>query len=187
MFFISKLVFRICATDHNRDDCLQLERGNSEVKCQWVQDSIECAQRIKNKTSDFGIFTAESILHMASLNWNDLVITHDMKHRDRMESITDYESVVIVSKDFEGGIENLAGKKYCHPGLYFSKGQRWSERFLKYLERTLLNEMDCPLYKNESYAEIEIRRLSKYFSSACRPGFWSLDPDEDIKLSNLTN
>lgn len=78
------LANRICTTSRFETECSQLQRGNSEVTCVRVQDSIECAQKIRNDTADFGIFTAESSLQLASLNWADLTVVKELRHMDRM-------------------------------------------------------------------------------------------------------
>lgn len=56
------------------------------MTCVRVQDSIECGQRIRNGTADFGIFTAESTLHMAKLQWDGLTVVKELRHRDRTHS-----------------------------------------------------------------------------------------------------
>lgn len=61
-----------------------MQRGNSEVICEFVQDSIDCALKIRNGTADFGVFTAESSLQLASLGWSDLTVVKELRHMDRM-------------------------------------------------------------------------------------------------------
>lgn len=61
-----------------------MQRGNSEVNCQRVQDSIECAARIRNGTADFGVFSAESALQLATLGWPELTVVKELRHQDRL-------------------------------------------------------------------------------------------------------
>lgn len=75
---------RLCTTSRFETECSQLQRGNSEVICERVQDSIECAQKIRNGTADFGVFTSESSLQLASLGWSDLTVVKELRHMDRM-------------------------------------------------------------------------------------------------------
>lgn len=75
---------RLCTSSRFEVQCEHLQRGNSEVICENVQDSIECAQKIRNGTADFGIFTAESSLQLASLGWSDLTVVKELRHMDRM-------------------------------------------------------------------------------------------------------
>lgn len=75
---------RLCTTSRFETECTQLQRGNSDVTCERVQDSIECAQKIRNGTADFGVFTAESSLQLASLGWADLTVVKELRHMDRM-------------------------------------------------------------------------------------------------------
>lgn len=76
---------RICATARFEDQCSQLQRGNSDVNCQRVQDSIDCAQHMRNSTAEFGIFSAESALLLATLRWDGLTTLKELRHRDRMD------------------------------------------------------------------------------------------------------
>lgn len=66
------------------DQCSQLQRGNSDVNCQRVQDSIDCAQRLRNATAEFGVFSAESTLLLATLRWDGLTALKELRHRDRL-------------------------------------------------------------------------------------------------------
>lgn len=83
-------VDRICTTGRFENECSQLQRGNSDVNCQLVQDSIECAQRIRNGTAEFGIFSAESGLLLAALQWDGLTVVKELRHRDRLQRKTNF-------------------------------------------------------------------------------------------------
>jgi hypothetical protein len=171
---------RICATSRFDTECTQMQRGNSEVTCELVQGSIECAQKIRNGTADFGIFTAESSLQLASLGWSDLTVVKELRHMDRMGSAVDFETVVIVRSEHEGGIEGLRGYSFCHPGYHYDRQQRWTERVLKHFERSVVTP-DCG-GNAKSPAEIETAALASFFKSACRPGSWSNNIREDSEL-----
>lgn len=176
-----QLVDRICASSKFSEQCLQLQRGNSEVVCVTVQDSIECAQRIRNGTADMGIFSAESMLQLATLGWGGITVVKELRHQERSRETVDFRSVVVVSSQHQGGLDGLRGKRFCHPGLHYGRQQRWSELFLKHFER-LVVPADCG--DLESAAEIETAALSNYFQSACRPGRWSNVPQEDAELKS---
>lgn len=156
-------------------------RGMSEVRCILVQDPIECAQRIMNGTADLGIFSAESTLQLAVLDWTGLVVTKELRDKDRPLEPVDFESVVIVRVDHKDGLAGLRGKKFCHPGLFFGSDQKWTERFQKHFERTVVST-DCAVDGHESTAEVEASAMTRFFSETCRPGTWSLNDEEDRKL-----
>lgn len=83
-FFIKlSLVDRICTTSRFDSECAQLQRGASGVNCQRVQDSIECAERIRNGTADFGIFSAETTLLLATMKYDGLTVIKELRHIDR--------------------------------------------------------------------------------------------------------
>uniref|UniRef100_A0A7G3B0J1 Putative transferrin n=1 Tax=Lutzomyia longipalpis TaxID=7200 RepID=A0A7G3B0J1_LUTLO len=174
---------RFCSSIRFAAECEQMDRGNSQVECIRVQDSIECAQRMLNNTADFGIFSPESVLQIGALAWDGMTVVKELRHLDRADNVVDYESVVIVRNDHLNGLEGLRGAKFCHPGLFYDRSQRWSERFLKHFERTVV-PVDCE-HDGVSPAEIEASAMSRYFSAACRPGAWSNNPDEDARLKEL--
>lgn len=91
--------------------------------------------------------------------------------------------MVIVRAGYSGGINGLNGSTYCHPGLHYDRRQRWSERFLKHFERTVV-PVDCEK-EGLSPAQIETAALAKFFREACRPGQWSNNLEEDAQLSEL--
>lgn len=172
---------RVCATSRSDSDCDQLQRGTSSVVCQWVQDSIECAQRIRNGTADFGVFTAESTLMLASLGWDGLTVVKELRHIERAQASFDYASVAIVRADHTGGLAGLRGLNFCHPGYFYSRSFRWTERFLKQFERTVASTT-CT--EGQSPAEIEVNAMNTFFNSSCRPGSWSNNVEEDAILKS---
>lgn len=175
----------ICSTSIFENDCASLQRGSSsEVQCIYVQDAIECAQRIANGTADFGMFSAESILQLSIAEWPDLVVTKELRHNERADEPVDFESVVVVRATHEGGVAGLANKKFCHPGLFYDRTQRWSERFLKHFERTVVPN-DCDLDGTNSIAAMEASSMARFFAETCRPGRWSPDDLEDATLKEM--
>lgn len=146
-----------------------------------VQDPIECAMRIQNGTADFGLFSAESTLQLAVLDWPELIVTKELRHKSRSQEPVDFESVVVVRSGHQGGITGLRGKKFCHPGLFSDRTQRWSERFQKHFERKVV-DVECVIDGRDSTAEVEASAMSRYFSETCRPGRWSSNPEEDQAL-----
>lgn len=181
---------QICATPKFTSECQILQRGNSEVSCVFVQDSIECAQHIQNDsspaTADFGVFSAESTILLAQLDWNNLNVVKEVRSKIRGTESVDFESVVVVKKPyFNGGLENLRGSTLCHPGLHYSTPHRWSERFLKEFERTVA-PVKCDIVQNTTIEELEVATVRNYFNTACRPGTWSSNSVEDARLSKFT-
>jgi hypothetical protein len=160
-------------------------RGNAEVTCVYAQDAIECAQRLMNNTADFGVFTAENAYHIASLGWEGFNVIKEIRHIERSRESFDYHSVVIVRADNSGhvgGLENLRGSDFCHPGLHYGRPNRWSENFLKAFERTII-KATCEK-DGKSASENEVAGLSNFFNAGCRPGTWSNAEDENIKLKD---
>lgn len=59
-----------------------MQRGESPVRCQTVQDSIECAHLIRNGSANLGVFSAESALHVRTLGW-PMTVIRELRHQDR--------------------------------------------------------------------------------------------------------
>lgn len=205
------LAIKICITSGFEQQCAQLDRESTEVECIRVQDSVECAKLLRGGTAGFGIFSAESMLLLATLKYDSLTVLKELRHRDRLNrkyesfcvhfrcfirislentktDTSDFEAAVIVKSNYEGGIKGLKGLKYCHPGFYYGRTERWSERFLRQFERTILTpDCDSPLGQTGSPAEIEVATVANYFGSSCRPGAWSNNLQEDQRLSSFGN
>lgn len=150
------------------------------MNCVYAQDAVECAQRIRNGTAEFGVFTAESAYHIAAMNWDGLTVIKEIRHIDRLTEPFDFQSVAVVRSDHTGGLANLRGVDFCHPGLHYERHTRWSERFLKHFERTIIRQ-NCS-FNGTSPAEAEAAGLADFFNAACRPGSWSNNPQEDKEL-----
>ncbi|XP_053679397.1 transferrin-like [Anopheles nili] len=170
---------RVCAIARYTAECEQLQRGASEVICVPVQDSVECAQRIRNKTADFGVFSTESALLTASLGWEDLTVIKELRSAERMREAVDYQVAVVVRSTHTGGLDGLRGLRYCHPGFHYSRTQRWTERVLKHFER-LVVPAKCDDF--HTITEMEAAGVSQFFGDSCRPGLWSHIPKDDADL-----
>lgn len=90
--------------------------------------------------------------------------------------------MVVVRANHENGIKGLKGLNFCHPGLFYDRTERWTERFLKHFERNVVTP-NCSDKDSWTPAEIETEALAKWFNQACRPGSWSNDVEEDAHLS----
>lgn len=95
-----------------------------------------------------------------------------------------FETVVIVKNDIPTGLENLRGKKLCHPG--FKHDDAIPNLFLQELENQTiaLNRTFCD-NTNKTILERQISSLKYFFGDSCRPGAWSQNSDFDKYLSEL--
>lgn len=114
------------------------------------------------------------------MGWEGLTVIKEIRHNERLREAFDYQSVAIVRSEHSGGLANLRGADYCHPGLHYERHQRWSERFLKHFERNLI-ATNCS-FDGSSPAEMEVAGLASFFNAACRPGSWSNNLQEDQML-----
>lgn len=114
------------------------------------------------------------------MGWQDLTVIKEVRHNERIREPFDFQSVVIVRSDHVGGAANLRGVDFCHPGLHYDRHQKWSEKFLKHFERSIV-KTNCS-FDGTSPVENEVRAMASFFNAACRPGTWSHNPQEDKKL-----
>lgn len=86
--FLKKIVFdfsvKICITSGFEKECEQLDKESPEVECLRVQDSVECAKILRGGTVGFGIFSAESMVLLAALNYSELNVLKELRHLDRL-------------------------------------------------------------------------------------------------------
>lgn len=78
------IVTKICVTSGFEEQCDRISRETKDVKCVRVQDSIECAKLLRNGSTGFGVFSAETTLLLAALNYDGLTVLKELKHRDRL-------------------------------------------------------------------------------------------------------
>jgi hypothetical protein len=114
------------------------------------------------------------------MGWDGLTVIKEIRHNERLQEPFDFQSVAIVRSDHQGGVENLRGMDFCHPGLHYERHSRWSEKFLKHFERTVVPQ-NCSR-DGMSVVENEVASLSRFFNAACRPGTWSHIAEEDKTL-----
>lgn len=58
--------------------------SNKHVECIRVQDSVECANILRGETAGFGVFSAESMLLLATLKYDGLTVLKELRHRERL-------------------------------------------------------------------------------------------------------
>lgn len=84
LFFIIIIEYKICITGGFTDQCEKIKRDSPNMKCVQVQDSIECANLLRNGSSGFGIFSAESTLLLAALDYDGLTALKELRHSERL-------------------------------------------------------------------------------------------------------
>lgn len=91
--------------------------------------------------------------------------------------------MVVVKSNYEEGFTGLKGKKYCHPG--FRSRDILTPLFLQEFETKVLEEnlIDICINSTATLVEKNIKALSEYFGSSCRPGPWTVDIDLNNELS----
>lgn len=80
----SFVAIKICITSGFEQQCDQLNReSNKEVECIRVRDSVECANILRGETAGFGVFSAESMLLLATLEYDGLTVLKELRHKER--------------------------------------------------------------------------------------------------------
>uniref|UniRef100_A0A1B6HWX7 Transferrin n=1 Tax=Homalodisca liturata TaxID=320908 RepID=A0A1B6HWX7_9HEMI len=178
-------IYRLCVTNRvnvlNR--CQTVKRGDSQVECVPVADSVDCALKMQQGDADFGVFTAEEALLASDFIDKSVRVVADIRHVERSTDPFAFEAVAVVKNTYGGTLNSLKGSNFCHPG--FAPGGLWTDSVLKHFERFVVS---TPCEKSLSVVEQEIKALSHFFKSACRPGPWVQDDMFDNRLKmNYSN
>uniref|UniRef100_A0A8D8RA50 Transferrin n=1 Tax=Cacopsylla melanoneura TaxID=428564 RepID=A0A8D8RA50_9HEMI len=171
--------YKICATEKvaSTHTCQLLQKGNSQVECVRVVDSVDCALKLSSGDVDFGVFNAEEALVASKFINQDVSVIGQVKHRSKLSEPFAFQSVAVVRQNFTGEFDELRGKKYCHPG--FNTNQYWTDRVLKEFERRVVPHA-CTSWVPQ--VRVEMFSLAEFFGNSCRPGPWASEQTFDEKL-----
>ncbi|CAF4946819.1 unnamed protein product [Pieris macdunnoughi] len=181
----AQFVYRVCVPISQKHVCQRLEVQWSAVKCELVESKIDCALKLSRGEADLGVLSEEEVAlipqHASGKNFR---IVGSIRDVSRSEPFA-FESVAVVSSNHTGGLEGLRGGRYCHPGLDEPE-LRWSPRVSKFLEKKVAETDRCPDANTDGKTaeEMEVKALSQFFNSACRPGPWSANSSVDADLKN---
>ncbi|XP_077289434.1 transferrin-like [Arctopsyche grandis] len=179
----SQTDFKVCGRKLSTD-CQSLERGDSVVQCTDTTDSIDCLLRMEEGKADFTLLTSEEVMLAAMTKSEYFDVLASVRQEEKRNQKYAFQSVALVKNSHIGGLAGLKGGRLCHPGYGKAKEQLWSDRVLKYFEKkTASASRDCQP-NSESSAEDDGNDLVNFFTSACRPGPWVVDPAEDKKLKD---
>lgn len=78
------VVIQICVPSGFESQCAILARDTQDIRCVYVQDGIECANLLRNGSTGFGVFSAETTLLLAAVNYDGLTVVKELRHRDRL-------------------------------------------------------------------------------------------------------
>ncbi|CAH2101409.1 unnamed protein product [Euphydryas editha] len=176
--------YRVCVVNGNQDLCAALDNAGSQAVCDNVRTKVDCALRLERGSADIGVFSEEETMLLAHQFPQQTHVVATIRDVSRQEPFA-FEAVAIVSGAHTGGFEGLRGGKYCHPGFDQTE-QRWSPRVLKTFEKLVARTDRCPDTQTDrkTAEEIEVDTLSKFFTSACRPGPWSANTTVDADLKS---
>ncbi|XP_064075815.1 transferrin-like [Vanessa tameamea] len=176
--------YRICIPTTSTQICQNLDNIGSQVICERVETKVDCAIKIARGAADIGIFSEEEIVLLGHQQPSEHRVVASIRDVSRPEPFA-FEAVAVVPFNHTGGLEGLRGGKYCHPG-FDQNEQRWSPRVLKAFELAVARTDRCPDSSTDrkTAEELEVDTLSKFFTSACRPGPWSANTTVDNDLRN---
>ncbi|XP_054262165.1 transferrin-like isoform X2 [Macrosteles quadrilineatus] len=146
--------------------------------------SVDCALKIQQGLAEFGVFTAEEALLASNFIDKSAQVIADIRHVERITDPYAFQAVAVVKSTYGGTLSSLRGSNFCHPG--FAPGGLWTDSVLKHFERFVVTT-PCE-DNNMSLVEQEIKALSSFFNSACRPGPWVQEDMFDARLKlNYSN
>ena len=66
-----------------RSQCIELEQGNSKIKCEKILDQADCSIKLLNGRADFGVFNSQELLLMHQFYKTDLKVIGRISHNDK--------------------------------------------------------------------------------------------------------
>uniref|UniRef100_V5I8N4 Transferrin n=1 Tax=Anoplophora glabripennis TaxID=217634 RepID=V5I8N4_ANOGL len=171
------VIYKICTEKYDRDACQQIARDQQYACAEDIGSAVDCILNIDQGLPQFSIIKPEEALLAAPLVSSTVVVVGEVASEHPA-----YETAIIVRKPFDGGFENLRGKRFCHPG--FRHNELVTKFVLGEFESKIisLNSSYCDIGENATVFEKRIRALSNFFGTACRPGTWTESEALDIQL-----
>ncbi|XP_053677379.1 transferrin [Anopheles nili] len=154
-------------------NCPTLEK-NSNVRCVYGLDRLDCLRKIHKGTADFAAFYPEDFV---AARWSqvDILVTSELRFRAEH---FEYQIVVVVDNEAEiNTARELRGSKFCHPGHGLKN--HWTAVLADYFERRL-TPRECE--DDLSPVESSLKSVASFFGPSCRAGPWVPDPVEDRRL-----
>ncbi|KAF5299227.1 hypothetical protein FQA39_LY02400 [Lamprigera yunnana] len=159
--------YKLCAKPKDIQNCGQIGRDD-HINCTFQMHNIDCILDIEYEKSDFGTITPNEAL-IAAKYVKEIVVLGEFRLEPLQNDDSEFSIVVVTKKNHTGGLKNLRGKKYCHPGFKFD----WIDMLLKEFENVVLRENDAEgCSKSGTSIEKEISAISDFFGPSCRPGPW---------------
>ncbi|XP_045506110.1 transferrin-like [Colias croceus] len=160
--------------------CPVLDEDNSGIECVLGTDRLDCLRRISKGTVDFGSFSPEDLI---AAQWADIdvLVTHELRHRDR-----DYERTVVavvnrkILPDHPWSLDAvLRNTTLCHPGNGVNDLRPLSDTLSGYLESLVITRSCDPQL---SLTENRLKAVAGFFGKACKAGYWVPDVVRDAEL-----
>ncbi|XP_065338235.1 transferrin-like [Cloeon dipterum] len=180
--------FKICVLKTKTRECNNLDRAGSGVECVPVEDSTDCALKMRERKAHFGMFKAEEAL-LASHILEAVNVIGDIRHEEYIHENFSFNAVAIARRSSvpNNDLQYAQNLSLCHPGM----GQvhtGWSDMILKELDLTLLDKkglLKCDEWR--STLQNELYSISQMWGPSCRPGKWSWDEEIDASLKKDFN
>ncbi|KAJ8921907.1 hypothetical protein NQ315_008540 [Exocentrus adspersus] len=160
---------KICSVKYDRDACQQIARDQNYACADNIGSTVDCILNIDQGLPQFAIIKPEEALLAAPPS-----IT--------VSAYPAFQTAVVIRKPYEGGFQNLKGKRFCHPG--FKHDELVTRLVLGEFESKIigLDSNYCNTGDNSTIVEKRLRALSNFFGSACRPGSWTESEEFDAEL-----
>ncbi|CAG9823291.1 unnamed protein product [Phaedon cochleariae] len=166
---------QICTNSYNEEACNVISGNKSYVCTEETASKADCFLNMDKGISRLAIMDPEQSL-LASALVSDRVIVIGTVSTE----IPPYQTVVIIRKPYNG-FESLKGKNFCHPG--YSHDEAITKYVLEEFELKIisLNNSFCDTDENMTVAEKNVKAVSNFFASSCKPGPWTTDSELDTK------
>ncbi|KAG5876694.1 hypothetical protein JTB14_025820 [Gonioctena quinquepunctata] len=170
---------KICTEKYDKGACNNIARDQNFTCTEQIESKTDCFLNIDQGLPQFAVVYPEQALLASPLVSDRVIVIGEVNTGN-----PPYQTAVIIRKPYDGGFENLKGKRFCHPG---DKHDELVTRYvLEEFESKIisLSRSYCNTTDNVTIAEKRTRALADFLGPSCRPGSWSDDEDLDSKLKS---
>ncbi|XP_071448777.1 transferrin [Hetaerina americana] len=175
--------YKLCVPKQYLESCHRMTEEATpkgiRLQCFAVRDRVECYEKIRDGSVDFGPAEPEDMYVANHLPNSHFVVFEEIRDKNATHDDVRYGGVALVRNDLPiPDISALRGLKSCHTGVGRTVGYKIP--LTKLTQMGILPQPDPS--EPRSQRENELRALSQTFPQACLVGNWSPDEETNKRL-----
>ncbi|XP_046386336.1 transferrin [Ischnura elegans] len=181
----TKKTYKVCVPTQYLEACQRMteeaSRKDIRLQCYAVRDRVECYEKIRDGSADFGPAEPEDMYVANHLPNSHFVVFEEIRDKNATHDDVRYGGVALVRTDLPiPDINALRGLKSCHTGVGRTVGYKIP--LTKLTAMGILPQPDRSVPRSQR--ENELWALSQTFPQACLVGDWSPDQETNRRLKS---